>query len=830
MRMRAVLSFSVLGLALAVGCEDCNTQVTTKKDATNVDVDCVIDALYNAESAQDITPDQIVDGTICPQGFDDKDYYRVTTGPSDGILEVHLYNDTGFTSVDLRAALLDASGTPTPMAFSNPNGTGAVTDIRGAFGVSPSTTYIIEVSDEGGDDGDPTNPYHLEIALSPQPDSNEPNDTAQTATTGGCGGQAVAAYLGTRGDRDYYQCIASAMPMRLKVRFQGGAELGWQPHLYIANDQGQALLDTQLVPKPDGSYDFVGAVAVTRFEANSARPELSQTFSHSGAVTVLVEDVSGDRFNFDTTTGRYDLTLTVDTGPGNDTEPAGRNDAPGTATSVNSGQTLNGYLATYGDVDWYTIDGADGRYVLEVELNMPADGVVPESVDPDRVGVSLEIYDARLSVASGGTMSVTTGCTESPANATQFARCDNFNATTDRCRDAHGEQNPVCMPGSYCGESRWSRLILQGADANRVPRAAQARAGVAVRKAQPILVGVSLFQGQVFHDQQPYTIRFNLVPDPDTREPNDLPPALNREARYSSSAGAIRSCNASNFAIPQIGSYSGIPACTEPSLNCAMYDGGSGDVCRYDEHNGGSCLPWDNNGTIDGGSVGSNPYTSLDCSGAGTGSYTATGQLSFEGDRDYYSFNLPPGDIEVNIDVTGSGASSTGIEPAVFVFTGSQGRLYASFVDADRANTVSTRPCTDWHDCCDNVFECDPSEVPCHNPSGNSGAGLCQPPEECASHTDCPDSYLCIRERCFRDDDSHALPNVTFGPDGGNCLVAPLCGEGNPWIIEITDNGQNDFDLAMQYTMTVRWSCNCPDLCGYCTAPLYYRNCTDSAR
>ena len=815
---------SIVSLALAASaCSNCDPPIDVSKDASNQSVDCVIDSLYDAQSAAEILPNSPVEGTICPQGFDDRDYYRLTTGPNDGILELHLWNDTGFTSLDLRAAILLEDGTGTPMAFSNPDGTGSATDIRGAFGVSPNTTYIIEVSDEGGDDGDPSNPYHLEIALSPQPDSHEANDSAATATVDACTGQALTGYLATRGDEDFYQCTASSDPARLKLHFSASANLGWQPHLHVANDQGQALLDIEPTAEEDGSYDYLTAIAITRTESNAADPNLNQIFAHHGPITISLHDVSGELFNFDSSTGAYQLSLTVDTGPSSDSEPAQRNDGPGTATQISAGSTSSGFLASIGDVDWYRIDPGRSDGVLELELTMPADGVVATGINQDRVGVNFEVYDARLSITGTDQFGTTTACTVGPTNAVGAPRCDNFNPSNDQCSNAHGDQPTLCFPGSFCAEARYSKLLMQGTDSSGVPRAASLKTAVAIRSGHPVFVALRFFQGQVYQDGQAYTLRSQAFAEPDSHEPNDLPPALNREARYSSSSGSIRACNSDHFSFANLGSYSGAPACEHPTWTCPpAEDGGSGlDVCDFSNTSTGGCLPWSDNSSSDGGMIGDNPYSSLDCSTAGSGSYHVTGYLSYVGDRDYYTFSLPPGDIEVNIDLQGSGVSSTNIESAVFLWAG--GSMKGSFVDTQRASTTSARTCDDWLDCCDNIYECDPAEVPC-------SGGFCAPPDRCQSNTDCPDSYLCIDQRCFADTEDHAVPNVTFGPEGGNCLVAKTCSDANPWLIEVTDNGLNDYDLNMQYSLTVRWSCNCPDTCGYCRAPLDYRNCTSSAR
>jgi len=817
--MRVAVCAALLGVAACQ--EDCGTTESQDGGRDAAAVDCLIDDSYDFQSAVDLAPGQVLDGTICPQGFDDRDYFRVTTGANDRIIDIRLWNDTGYTNVDLRAAILNADGTPTPMAFSNPDGAGAATDVSASFGVAPGTTYIIEVSDEGGDEGDPANPYHIEIRFSPEPDASEPNNAWDSPAEGRCDGTPHDAYLATRGDQDYFKCTAGAAPARLKLAFSAGAELGWQPKLTVTNDEGQSLLNAELVPREDGSYEYQAAVAVTRYVANATNPDLSETFAHTGDVIVLVEDIDGNRYNFDTTTGRYSLTISTDTGPSGDTEPATRNDTPGTATQIGNG-THSGYLSNFGDVDWYRVNGASGTNVLEIQLDMPADGYIPEGVDPDRVGVNLTVYDARVHL--GGGLSVVTGCTQGPANAANLVRCDNWTPDPNGdCDDAHGDQLPICLPGSFCGEMRQSFLVMQGADQNRVPMAATHRTGVAVLVNQPIFIAVSHFQGNIFQEGQPYSLRVNMAPDPDSNEPNDLPPALNREARYSSPSGAIRECNENVFGAVNIGGYSGPQECSRPEITCPREDGGAPDTCNYSSQ-GGSCLPWvDSSDAWDGGPGGTNPYIALDCSSAGSGSYSGSGYLSYVGDRDYFIFNLPPGDLEVNVDVSSSTGTS-GLEMGVFVFT-STDNLHGSYVDADIDRAISTQTCTDWRDCCvgSDVYACERDERPCID-------GNCRPPSDCASHNECPPDYLCIRERCFSDTPSHAAPNFTFGPDGGQCLMAPLCSEGNPWVIEITDNGQNDYDLALQYTVTVRWSCNCPTRCSYCTAPLTYRSCESSSR
>jgi len=821
-----------LGLSGAVGCEDClNPPKNDGGRKDNQTVACRPDQSYDIGSAVDLAPGQTLDGTICPTA-DDKDYFRVQTGASDHVLNIHLWNDTGFTNVDLRAAVLNADGSPTQMMFSDSNGAGAPTDIRGAYAVLPSTTYIIEISDEGNDDFDSANPYHITIEFSAQPDTHETNDTVGTAASDVCTGQAFDGYIATRGDRDYFKCVASTKPARIKLAFNAGAELGWEPHLMITNDQGQALLDVLLTPDANGAYIYKASVAVTKFESNATRPEQSRNLSYLGDVTILVEDrpennQPGIRYNYDATKGKYTMTLAVDTGPSGDTEPPDRNDSIGTATTVGGGQA-SGFLGTFGDVDWYKFTGSATNQVAEIQLSMPADGYVPLGIDADRLGVNLEIYDARL-VVSGSTWGPKSGCEPGPADAVGLSGCSRATLGNDQCDDAYGEQSAICLPGGFCGMQRYSTLVLQGADANRVPLAATRGVGIAVRTPSiPTYIKVSHFGGTAYHENTPYTLSVNLATDPDGNEPNDLPPTLNREARYSSGSGEIRDCNLNHFTVQNIGSYSGPHACTNPGTPCP--DGGP---CPDAAQSG--CLPWNDNSGIDGGTANGNPYTTINCSGVGSPSFTATGYLSYYGDRDYYTFTLPPGDIEVNIEFSTT-AGTTGVETALFVMTDDGNRLKASYVDARMGNTIQGPECTTWQDCClGGIVDCVREDRPCIPDQDGQGAH-CQIREGCMSNTDCPTNYLCIGEGetyCFEDTTSHGAPDFNFGYAGGDCILARMCSDGNAWIVEVTDNGQNDYDLGMQYTLRVSAQCSCDgDRCSYCTAPLDYggRTCPDPSR
>ena len=163
------------------------------------------------------------------------------------------------------------------------------------------------------------------------------------------------------------------------------------------------------------------------------------------------------------------------------------------------------------------------------------------------------------------------------------------------------------------------------------------------------------------------------------------------------------------------------------------------------------------------------------------------------------------------------------VELGVFVFTGGS-RLHGSFVDSSSVRASVDQACSGDADCClGSLYECDYDERPCED-------GQCSASRACVAHTECPDDHLCVAEKCFRDDEAHSPPSLTFGPDGGKCLMARPCSDGNPWMIEVTDNGLNDYDVEMRYNLTVRHSCSCPDRCSFCRAPDDYRACSDFTR
>lgn len=816
--------FILAAVAALPGCDSCNPPPAVHGlDAGNQPVDCTQDSNYSVDTAEAIVAGEPRQGTLCQKN--DEDFYSLQTGPDDHILELHLWNETTFTNVDLQAAVYNASGEGiTGMVLTAPNGAGTVTDIRSAFTVQPGTVYYIGVRDALHDEHDPQNPYFLEITLLAEPDSHEPNNAVETPTTGACNGQTVTGLIASTGDEDWYRCTASGKPARLKIKLEAGAELGWVPILRVGFADQQTILDRELTPLGDGSFGYDGAIAVVRTEAdNSIR-------AAEGEVFIQVRSGDPSAYNHEAT-GAYQLTLSTDTGPGADTEPAERNDTAGSATSISvspGNQTAaTGFLATFGDVDWYKIDapGDEAAYYAEVTLELPADGAVPPDRNLDRVGSKIEIYAARLHVSNTNSLEVVTGCTPAGTYVHTLNPC----ATTgidDQCSGAHADLNRLrCLPGPFCGHMQQSEIIMQGASETRVPMAATHKTSVAIRRNFPTFVAVSQFQGDdYYHEQQPYTLTVKMEADPDAFEPDDLPPELNMEARYSSPSQKVRECSFNRLRANPTQDYNESEVCPRPEWSCppvdagvdpdgSPIDAGNPDTCGFYPKPTPGCLPWEDQSdldSVDGGTAPENPYHTIDCSSVSAQTFTATGHLSYVGDRDFFFFNLPPGNTGLDISWTmNPGSSDT--EMGVFIFSQNELKLGFTNRTIGPMGIQVAGTCETAGDCCfGSLDQCNEAEYYCNS-------GTCSQPRHCTSNSQCGEDHLCFDEACFLDVDNHTY-NVNQTYD--RCAVALACdfrGEyGNPWAIEVTDLGQNDYDLDSTYTVTIVATCDCPMNCTYC--------------
>jgi hypothetical protein len=160
----------------------------------------------------------------------------------------------------------------------------------------------------------------------------------------------------------------------------------------------------------------------------------------------------------------------------------------------------------------------------------------------------------------------------------------------------------------------------------------------------------------------------------------------------------------------------------------------------------------------------------VNCASAPDGNFTLEGRLSYEGDRDYFMLDVPSRGywgLDVNYEATGVG--STPVELTVFIHA--ENNLIMSFLESE----------------------------PIEN-------------QNCQSTSECPAGHLCIDRRCWADTQSNpSFTGRTF-PTGDDCSLVDVI-DRRPVMVEVTDNGINDFDPDLRYRLNVSLRCGCPTAC-----------------
>jgi hypothetical protein len=284
-----------------------------------------------------------------------------------------------------------------------------------------------------------------------------------------------------------------------------------------------------------------------------------------------------------------------------------------------------------------------------------------------------------------------------------------------------------------------------------------------LRSTEPVFVEVNEFNDDAFQETGGYQIDFEIVNDPDAGEHGD------------------------DFLIPNL-EFAGFANGNELSNQrdqsrdrARQLDLGYSALCPHDlaaatatNDGPGGCI--DMKPVVDFVDFG---FDSLeaDCSdsAAGTVSKTFSGALSYEGDRDYFMLNNFPDGSYWGIDVTytiNTPNGSTPVELAVFVH-GNGGELAGSTLEAQQTGQ-------------------------CREQDGGQNA--------------CAADSICVDERCWTDGAGNPAHTVDFGDGPDECVVA-FQNVSRPVYIEVVDNGINDFDLDMTYSLTVTVSCGCPASC-----------------
>jgi hypothetical protein len=628
-------------------------------------------------------------------------------------------------------------------------------------------------------------------------------------------------------------------------------------------------MDTALTPvEPAYSIVTVNDTPTgisARHEGKSAGEPVNFTGSHrvetAGAYILKIADVEGFDDRVDGA-NPYHFTVNVIADP-DAFEP---NENKESATPLTAGTAVAGLIATNGDQDWYAIAVEADAQIIDLTLSAPSDFALPltvtvfepngltvvdtQQLPPAATGATTRVARVRVPalgttgtryfirvVEQSGTASESDpakgtyqllvdviadpdpqeagGRNDSPERATLVVGNASFNATIatlgdqdyyrvdaplgtsssnprvviaeltfsgdvpdivqpqlrvvtanperadnqlPSCANCPGVCGPLAGNATGCLETYLQRLMTT---------ASPLRIAFPLRTPRPVFVVVNDFADNGYQTTGNYTISFSVIDDPDPGEVGEdyLIPNL-QTATYDNDdelfAQVVRSrARARDISFPFVDS------CEPPDVQ--IVDGGAvivdaGPGCLADagcvEPICQKVIPVAAPGP--GGQI---PYT-VECNGQEY-STTASGRIAYLGDRDFFRFTVPESGYWA-IDLTYDVSSTTPVELTLFVHDGQQ--LIGSTLEA---------PIT---------------------------AG------SCISSTDCPVGSVCVDERCWGESDANPAFNNHVFPSPSQCLFMHV-NAARPVYLEITDNGLNDFDLDMTYTIDVRVRCGCPSTC-----------------
>lgn len=458
----------------------------------------------------------------------------------------------------------------------------------------------------------------------------------------------------------------------------------------------------------DGLTEVLAQRLVPGLTAGTVEARLRARVAGGARTFLVVRDATGELSQLDAALGTYTVVLAVVGNPDVNEGNLG-NDDDERATAISSGQEISGVLATNADQDLYRVNGVAGT----------------TAVNPRVLLITVE-FDGVISDDFQPQVLVRGVDPELAASAQGCGSCDE--------NDCDGNQ---------CKPARLARFV----------DAAVFRTAFPLRDAESVIVIVNEFGDDAFQEGGGYSIRTEIVDDSDPGEAGDdfLIPNLefagfangdDLDRQYDESIGRARVL-ATSYA----------PLCDGAGLPTGCLP-----VIAVPE-------------PIDG--IEADKALAIDCSAAGAGpvSLTATGRLTYEGDRDYFRIDLPArAYFALNFTYDATGPANTPVELALFVHNG-DGTVISNTLEA--AQTGSN----------------------------------------CLSSPECDDGSICVDRNCWAEGDSNAtFSNRSFPGAGGECsFISPF--DDPPYFLEIVDNGINDFDGDLTYSFTVDVLCGCPDAC-----------------
>ena len=263
---------------------------------------------------------------IYPVG--DSDAYEFDVASAGQVITVVVMNDADLSPVVLEVVLFG----PDETSIVNRRGEEGFQRIEIQLVAATAGRHRVVVRDVANDDEDEFNPYQVTVDLLSQTDENEPNDTATNPTVLSPGVR-TSGTIGEQGDEDWFRItVAQNQLVQIAMSAVGESPVRLNWTLYEAT--GTTPLASSTEPS-SGSWPV----------------ELRAVGNAAGDYLIAVRDDDGQQADLQRV---YALTVDLLTEP-DIQDLAAPNETVETATPLTSGQTINGFIATTSDLDYYAI-------------------------------------------------------------------------------------------------------------------------------------------------------------------------------------------------------------------------------------------------------------------------------------------------------------------------------------------------------------------------------------------------------------------------------------------------------------------------------------------
>ncbi|MGF1465130.1 MAG: hypothetical protein ACFCGT_03265 [Sandaracinaceae bacterium] len=445
-------------------------------------------------------------GFLCP--LEDKDWYRLTVGPADRLVNISLSVATMRSPVEPTYTIWTANGDEPGEAVAGPEPSAVGGPLDDVHCLSPGE-HLIVVRDQNEDAQDLRNPYTLTVSTAPEPDGLEPNDEAIAATPLPLGMEAEG-YVGCRGDEDWYVVDVPADNV-LRLRLESEVAT-YEPTVRLYNASGeQVLSQTNLRGMTDPTFI-----------------DLFRVLPTGGLWYVVVSDDNDQEADFE-----VPYRVLVEAVP--DVDPGEPNDTPADATPLaeatcGGGWTdwveMTGTIGSPSDNDWFELPltNCTGG-LLEAELRVHGGGLAAEPAWAlqEEVQASLTVVteDSRSPCGMDTDCRVLNRVCEDQWDC---ERVFNACATEGLCVGA-----AVCLPGGICGANQIERHYERRMTPSPVtgpPPSNEAIVSTPIFRGNRLYLRVSDFQADGGQPDPIYTLRYRFRLDPDAGDrgtnPNNL--------------------------------------------------------------------------------------------------------------------------------------------------------------------------------------------------------------------------------------------------------------------------------------------------------------------